>query len=85
MTRIVEITWADAWVSSGDMSVKKAQSCEPIITHTIGYLIAENQHGVTVSADIYEKDKKNVKIVNFIPWGMVEEYVEYITVESDDG
>jgi len=77
MTKVVEIVWLDAWVASGDFSIKKAQKCKPIKTTTIGFLVAENEHGVTVAADIYEKDLKNVKIVNFIGWGMIEEYWIY--------
>ena len=75
--KVCEIIWLDAWVESSDYSIKKAQKCKPIKTSTIGYLVSENEHGVTVAADIYEKDKKNVKIVNFIPWGVIEEYWEY--------
>lgn len=74
--KICEVVWGDAWVESHDYSIKKAQSCKPIRTRTIGYLVAENECGVTLAADVYEKDKKNVKIVNFIPWGMIEEYWE---------
>ena len=75
--KVVEVVWLDAWTSGGDYSIKKAQKCEPIKTTTVGFLVSENMHGITVAADIYEKDKKNVKIVNFMPWGMIEEYWEY--------
>jgi len=56
------------------MIIKKAEKSKPIRTRTIGYLISENDHGITLATDTYEKDKKNVKIVNHIPWGMVVEY-----------
>jgi len=75
--KVVEITWDDAWIESGDMSVKRARRSQPIRTKTIGYLIADTKYGITVATDIYEKDKKNVKIVNFIPHGMVVEWYEY--------
>jgi len=75
--KVCEITWDDAWVESGDYSVKQAQKCKPIRTTTIGYLVAENDYGVVLATDIYEKDRKNVKIVNFVPWGMIVDYWEY--------
>ncbi len=80
--KVVEILWADAWTSGGDYSIKKAQTCKPIMTTTIGFLVSDNEHGITLAADIYEKDKKNVKIVNFIPHGMIEEYWELEDVED---
>ena len=75
--KVVEITWDDAWVESGDMSIKRAIKSKPIRTKTVGYLVADTEHGLTVATDIYLKDKKSVKIVNFIPHGMIVEWVEY--------
>lgn len=75
--KVVEIIWLDAWVESDSMTVKRAQKSEPVKTHTIGYLIAENEHGVTIATDLYEKDPKHAKIINFIPHGMIAEYWEW--------
>ena len=75
--KVCEVVWLDAWVESGDYSIKRAKKCKPIITSTIGYRVAENEHGGTLATDKYTKDKKNVKIVNFIPWGIIEEYWEF--------
>lgn len=75
--RVVEVVWLDAWVETSTYSVKKAQKCEPVKTFTVGYLVSENEHGIAVGADGYEKDKKAYKTINFIPWGMVEEYYEF--------
>jgi len=75
--KICEVVWNDAWVESGEYSIKRAMKCKPIKTNTIGYLVAENEWGVTLATDIYEKDKKNVKIVNFIPWEMIVDW-EYL-------
>jgi hypothetical protein len=74
---VVEVTWSDAWVESGDMSVKQAKKSKPILTKTVGYMVANSKYGITVATDIYPKDKKNVKIVNFIPHGMIVEWHEY--------
>ena len=75
--RVFEVEWDDAWVETGDFSVKRAQKCKPIRTTTIGYLVSENEWGITLATDIYEKDKKNVKIINHIGWGMIVDYWEY--------
>ncbi len=75
--KTVEVTWLDAHVTTSDMSVKKAQRQKPVRTITVGYLVAENEHGVILAADIYPDDPKNVKIVNFIPWGVIDEYYQY--------
>jgi hypothetical protein len=75
--KVVEIHWDDAWVDSGETSIKSATKNKPIQTVTIGFLIAENDNGVTVVADIYPKSPKKGKINNFIPWNVVTEYYEY--------
>lgn len=75
--KVVEIVWDDAWIESGDMTIKQAEKSKPIKTYTVGYLIAENEHGVTVATDLYEKDKKSAKTINFVPWPMILDYYEY--------
>jgi len=76
--KIVEVSWLDAHVSTEEMSVKKAQRQKPVLTTTIASLVAENKHGVVLATDTYPEDPKNVKIVNFIPWGVIEEYWEFV-------
>ena len=70
----VEVIWDDAFSSSSDMTMKKAQKNIPIRTHTIGYLMADNDEGVTVCADTYPKDTKTGAHINFIPHCMIVEY-----------
>ena len=74
--RICEVTWDDAFVSTGDYSVKKCQTLKPIRTKTIGYVVAENDLGIVMAADMYPKDTKHVKIINLIPWGMIVDWEE---------
>jgi hypothetical protein len=76
MMKIYEVTWDDAFVDSSDHNIKKCQKLKPIRTKTIGYLVCETPDGVVLATDIYEKDKKNVKIINLIPWGMIVDYEE---------
>lgn len=74
--KLVEVEWLDAHVSTSSTTIKKAQSIKPIRTFTIGYLLAETDHGVTVCSDIYPDSPKEGKIVNHIPWGMIENWWE---------
>jgi len=75
--KVAEVHWDDAHVTTSDMSIKKAQRQKPVRTITVAYLAAENQHGVVLATDIYPDDVKNVKIVNFIPWGIITDYFIY--------
>ncbi len=75
--RVVEVHWDDAHVTTSDMSIKKAQKQKPVRTITVANLVAENSHGVVLATDIYPDDVKNVKIVNFIPWGIITDYYIY--------
>lgn len=73
----VEVVWGDAWISTDDISVKKAKSLRPVKRRTIGYLVAENKECVVLCTDIYDKEPKTVNAPMVIPWGWVYEYYEY--------
>jgi len=75
--QIVEVIWDDAFSSSGELSMEEAKKSKPIRTHTLAYLMAENDHGITMCTDMYPEDPKTCAHINFIPWGMVVEYWEY--------
>jgi len=75
---MVEIVWLDAHVTTDSTTIRKAAKIKPIRTKTLGYLIAENDDGVVIASDTYEKNPKEGGIVNFIPWGMVAEYWELV-------
>lgn len=74
---VVEVHWLDAWITTDDMTLKRARKLKPVKRFTVGYLIAENEHGIVLSTDFFPK--KNIKQISapmVIPWGMVE-YWEY--------
>jgi hypothetical protein len=73
----VEVVWGDAWISTDDISVKKAKSLKPVKRRTIGYLVAENVECVVLCTDIYDTEPKTVNAPMVIPWGWVYEYYEY--------
>ena len=74
--KMVEVVWDDAHVDTGSISIRKAAKVRPIRTRTLAYLVAENDEGVVLAADIYPKMPKEAAIINFIPWPMVVEYWE---------
>jgi len=75
--KVVEIVWLDAHCSTSDTTIKKAAKQKPVKTVTVGFLVAENTDGVVMATDRYIDDAKNVKMTNFIPWGMIEDYIVY--------
>ena len=75
--RVVEVVWNDAHASLEESTVSSAKKTKPILTRTVAFLMAENDHGITLATDIYPDDPKHGKMINFVPWGMVEEYWEY--------
>jgi hypothetical protein len=78
---IVEVIWQDAHVTLDTLSVKQATKLKPILTHTIGYLMAYTDEGLSLATDTYPKQPKEGKIVNFIGWGMI---VDWFALEIQD-
>ncbi len=74
-----EVVWLDAHVDTHSITVKKAEKIEPVVTYTLGYLIAENDDGVVMVTDCYPDHKKEGRIPNFIP----HEIIESITTWED--
>ena len=74
---VIEVIWDDAFSSSSDMTIEKAHKNTPLRTHTIGYLLSENDAGITVCTDIYPKEPETGAHCSFIPHGMIVECWEY--------
>ena len=74
---IVEVEWLDAWATTDSITVEQAGQNLPVVTLTVGYLVAENDHGITVAADRYPSSRRHAKIQNFIPWGVISGYWRY--------
>lgn len=72
----VEVIWDDAHVTLDSTTLKKARKIKPMRTRSVGYLMAENEHGLVMASDVYEETPKDGAVVNFIPWGMVVEWWE---------
>lgn len=74
MFPIIEVIWDDAHVSTSETTIKQAAKNKAIRTHTVGYLIAENEEGLTLVTDQYPAHKKEGKVHNFIGWGMIVDW-----------
>jgi len=72
--KIVEVEWLDAWATTDGVTIRQAAGHCPVVTLTVGYLVAENEHGITVAADRYPGLDNHAKVHNFIPWGIVSGY-----------
>lgn len=77
--KIVEVLWGDAWVKTGDISLKKCAKLGAVMRTTIGYLAAETDEGVVLVTDKYEDDQDTVNTPMFIPWGWIKGYWEIST------
>jgi len=75
--KIVEVHWLDAWVDTEEITIKQALTKKPVLTITIGQLIAETEHGIIMVVDSYPKSPKKGRVTNMVPWGIVTEYYEY--------
>ena len=82
MLPIVEVRWWDASIDTCDIDISKAKKSKPVERFTVGYLVAENKHGVVLSTDYFPRKKKvkEVSALLVIPWGMID-YWEIQDVE----
>ncbi|KKL08771.1 hypothetical protein LCGC14_2572530 [marine sediment metagenome] len=55
--KVCEVLWWDAWIDTKDISIKAAAKLKPILRTTVGFLVAENAHGVVLSTDYFNKKK----------------------------
>lgn len=77
-----EVVWLDAWVDTDDIKLKQGKKLRPIKRTTIGWLVAENEHGVVLVTDLYGKGEKYGSTPMVIGWNMIVDF--YIYVEPDD-
>jgi len=75
--RVVECTWWDAWISTSDLSIKKAKKLKPVKRSTVGYLVADCDDWIVLSTDRFHKGKE-ISAPMVIPKGMILEYYEYV-------
>lgn len=65
----VVVTWHDAWEDQRDLFEQDIRH-EPKVQHTSGFLIRDNDRGVTLATEYGEEDGE-LRTTNFIPRGMI--------------
>ena len=75
---VVEVEWLDAHSELTDTSTAAALKNKPVATRSIGYLLAENDEGITLVSDRWPGEPNRGFISNFIGWGMVRGYWEIV-------
>jgi len=70
----VIIVWMDAWGKDSQVDIADIEH-HPIETYTIGFLIKEDEIGVTISMDSYPDSPEECRNTAFIPRGMVREVI----------
>lgn len=73
---MVAVLWGDAFIDTDDFDQEDADKTIPVWRTTVGFLIAQNQHGYVLATDEYLKKSDGVNAKMFIPKGMVKEVKE---------
>lgn len=74
--KVVVVSWDDAFIDTDDFTEKKARKTRGVLRHTVGWLVAENDDGIVMATDYYEKKSDGFNSRMFIPWGWVRDYLE---------
>jgi hypothetical protein len=83
--KIIEVHWQDAFIDTGDMSIKKARTLKPIKRFTVGYLISENDDCLVLSTDYFPNKKKKVTEISatmVIPRSWISHW-EFLEIKDD--
>jgi len=75
--KIVEVEWLDASTALEETTAKKASKNKPVLTRSIGYLLAENEHGLTLISDRWPDNPDKGFVEHFIGHGMISQIWEY--------
>ena len=75
--KVVEVEWLDAHSGTHETTLDRAKSNKPVITRTVGYLLAENDHGITLISDYWPGDPDKGAIEHFVGWGMISQWWIY--------
>ena len=69
--RLEIVVWNDAHASTSTTDVKAAALLKPILTYSVGFVVAENQHGVVLASDLYHDHPGEAYGPMFIPHGII--------------
>lgn len=69
--RLEIVAWNDAHANTSCVEVKAAALLKPILTYSVGFVVAENEHGVVLATDLYHDHPEEVYGPIFIPHGII--------------
>lgn len=69
--RLEILVWDDAHASTSTTDFKAAALLKPVRTYSVGFVVAENQHGVVLASDLYHDHPGEAYGPMFIPLGMI--------------
>ena len=72
--KVAVVSWDDAFIDTDDFTEKQATKTKGVLRHTVGWHIAENDAGIILATDYYDKKKDGFNSRMFIPWGWVRDY-----------
>ena len=73
---IVEIEWLDAHSGLTETTAKSAAKNKAVLTRSVGYLLSENDEGITIVSDRWPGEADRGFVESFIGWGMVNQWWE---------
>jgi len=56
--KVIEVQWEDAWIDTDDVLIADAKKLKPILRSTVGWLVADNEHELILSTDIFHSKKE---------------------------
>ena len=75
MPRLYIVKWLDSWHNTG--YYRQGDDYEKMIAYDVGYLMEENDEGVTLASS-YIPGTEDGRHVSFFPWEMVMSIEELI-------
>lgn len=65
------VVWNDAYMSTGEIDKDRADTIRPVLTHSVGHLVSQNDSGVVISTDAFPGEPGTFANWHFIPSGML--------------
>jgi hypothetical protein len=84
MDRYCLVLWLDAHMALERISRADAQKIVPVLTHTVGHLIAQNEQGVTLAVDSYPSEEGIFANYHHIPRAMIVSTIELVEREPEE-
>lgn len=75
--KLVLIEWEDAHSDLNEYSESDIKDTGPVITHSAGFFVEANEHGVVYCEDYWPEDEKlknEIRGRHFVGWGMIQNW-----------